>query len=169
MIFSLIYDIMLHKEANFKMIPKTTATFIGHSECYGITKEQIKQSVLTLIDNGVTDFLCGGQGKFDNMCARCVYELKKDFPNIKNHLIIPYLSFKINDKEIYDDILFPEGFEKYHFKKAIPMKNNFLVDNSEYAVCYITHDWGGATKTFQRAKKKNLKIINLANKNANGS
>ena len=74
---------MLHKEANFKMIPKTTATFIGHSECYGITKEQIKQSVLTLIDNGVTDFLCGGQGKFDNMCARCVYELKKRFSEYK--------------------------------------------------------------------------------------
>ena len=146
------------------MTSKTTATFIGHSECYGISEKQIKQAVLKLINNGVTDFLCGGLGKFDNMCARCVYEMKKDFPNIHNYIVIPYLSFKIYNKEIYDDILFPENFEKYHFKAAIPARNNYMVDNSDYAICYITHDWGGASKTFRRAQNKDVEIINLAKK-----
>lgn len=41
---------------------------------------------------------------------------------------------------------------------AIPL---YLVDNSAYAICYVTHDWGGAAKTLQRATKNELTIINL--------
>lgn len=57
--------------------------------------------------------------------------------------------------------IYPEGFEKYHFKAAIPARNRYLVDNSAYAICYVTHDWGGAAKTYQRAVKKGLTIIKL--------
>lgn len=42
-----------------------TAVFIGHGECYGLTKEQIKSEVVKAINSGVTEFLNGGQGSFD--------------------------------------------------------------------------------------------------------
>ena len=128
------------------MALETTATFIGHNE---------------LIKKGVTDFLSGGQGGFDRLCGRCVYELKKEFPHINNYLVIPYLSFNVYDKELFDSIIYPDGFEKYNFKSAIPARNRYMVDNSGYAICFVTHSWGGAAKTYERAKKKKLKIINL--------
>lgn len=65
---------------------ETTATFIGHNDCYGVSEERVKSAITKLIESGVTDFLNGGQGGFDRICARCVYELKKDYPHIKNHL-----------------------------------------------------------------------------------
>lgn len=63
------------------MSKENTAVFIGHNECYGVTSEQIKGAIVSLIDKGVTDFLSGGQGGFDRLCGRCVYEVKKQYPN----------------------------------------------------------------------------------------
>lgn len=140
---------------------RKSATFIGHSECFGLESNRVRSEIIKLIETGVTDFYSGGMGDFDRMCARIVYELKRDYPQIHNCLVIPYLSFAVFEKEYFDSIIYPEGFEKYHFKSAIPARNKYLVDNSQYALCYITHGWGGAAQTYERAKKKGLIIVNL--------
>lgn len=114
------------------MALETTATFIGHNECYGLSEDKLKEAIRGLIENGVTDFLSGGQGGFDRLCGHCVYELKKEFPHINNYLVIPYLSFNVYNKELFDSIIYPNGFEKYHFKSAIPARNRYMVDNSGY-------------------------------------
>ena len=64
------------------MALETTATFIGHNECFGLSAEKLKNTIRELIKKGVTDFLSGGQGGFDRLCGRCVYELKKEFPQM---------------------------------------------------------------------------------------
>lgn len=138
-----------------------TATFIGHNECYDVNTENIRTAIISLIDKGVTDFLNGGMGNFDWLCARTVFELKEDYPHIRNLLVIPYLTFTIRNKDIFDEVIYPEGFEKYHFKAAIPKRNRYLIDNSAYAICYVKHDWGGAAKTYEMAKKQNIEIIDV--------
>ena len=146
------------------MSKQKTAVFIGHSECYGVSRSDVEEAIISLIEKGVTDFLSGGQGGFDRMCAGCVKKLKQEYPQIRNILVIPYLTFSIFDKDYFDEIVYPDDFEKYHFKAAIPARNKYMVDNAAYAICYVTHGWGGAAQTYQRAIKKNLTIINLANK-----
>ena len=76
-------------------------------------------------------------------------------------LVIPYLSFRIRERKYFDDILYPEGFEKYHFKAAILERNRFMVNHSSYALCYVDHDWGGAAKTYRLAVRQGLRSINL--------
>ncbi len=143
---------------------ETSAIFIGHRECFDISREQIKGAIIELAEKGVTEFFNGGQGTFDRICAGCVKELKSKYPHIRNILVIPYLSFNIFDKDIFDLIIYPEELEKYHFKAAIPARNRYMVDNSKYAICYVTHSWGGAAVTYERAKKKGLQIINFGKK-----
>ena len=143
------------------MSNENAAVFIGHSECYGITSEMVTAEIIKLIDKGVIYFLSGGQGGFDRLCAGCVHRLKKQYPQIQNILVIPYLTFNVFDKDIFDEIVYPEGFEKFHFKSAIPARNKYMVDNAAYAICYVTHDWGGAAQTYHRALKKKLTITNL--------
>ena len=143
-----------------------TAVFIGHNECYGLSEDLLRQEILNLIQKGVTTFLNGGMGTFDWICARIVYDLKHDIPYIKSFLVIPYLTFRIQNKEYFDEIIYPEGFEKYHFKAAIPARNNYLINHSEYAICYVAHSWGGAAKSMEKAKNKGLKITNLSTENA---
>mgnify|MGYP005767559947 FL=1 len=139
-----------------------TCCFIGHSECYGLSTEQVQANIEDLINQGVTDFLCGGMGNFDWTCARLTYKLKQKYPHIRCYLIIPYLTFWVLEPKYFDDIIYPEGFEKYHFKASIVARNHYLVDQSAYALCYITHSWGGAAQTYKRAKKRKLQIKNLS-------
>ena len=63
---------------------EATATFIGHKECYGVHAEDVRREVEKLIASGVTDFLNGGMGGFDWMCARVVFDLRKSYPQIRN-------------------------------------------------------------------------------------
>lgn len=140
-----------------------TATFIGHRDCFELSIDLIKTAVEHLIKQGVTEFLNGGMGSFDWLCARAVYELKTScHPEIHSYLVIPYLSFSIRERKYFEDVLYPEGFEKYHFKAVIPARNRFLVDHSAYAICYVKHNWGGAATTFRRAERQGLTLINLA-------
>ena len=143
------------------MIKEETALFIGHSECYNVSSQAIENVIVDLINQGITVFLSGGQGGFDKLCAGCVHRLKKQYPQIKNYLVIPYLTFSIFDKDIFDEIIYPEGFEKYHFKAAIPARNKYMVENSSIAICYVNHGWGGAAQTYRRAIKNKLRIINI--------
>lgn len=142
-----------------------TAVFIGHNECFGLCMNKLNKVIIECINDGVTQFLSGGQGGFDRICATAVYNFKKEYPHIKNILVIPYLSFNVFNKEIFDEIIFPDGFEKYHFKAAIPQRNKYMVNHSDVAICYIQHGWGNAVKTYSFARKKELKIINLSNYN----
>lgn len=148
------------------MLLKKTAIFIGHNECYGADKEKVKNTIRTLVKKGVTVYMSGGQGGFDRLCAGCVYELKNEYPQLRNYLVIPYPNFNVFNRDIFDSVIYPDGFEKYSFKAAIPARNRYLVDNAHYAVCYVTHSWGGAAKTFEIAKSKKLVIINLGEEKA---
>lgn len=96
-----------------------TAVFIGHNECFDLSSEALEKEIIKCIENGVTRFLSGGQGGFDRLSAGTVYRLKDKYPHIKNILVIPYLSFRIFNDKIFDEIIYPEGFEKYYFKAAI--------------------------------------------------
>lgn len=147
------------------MSSNESATFIGHNECYGLDRSLVRSEIIKLIEAGVTGFYSGGMGSFDRMCAHIVYNLKKEYPQIRNYLVIPYLSFSIFDKDCFDAIIYPEGFEKYHFKAAIPARNRYLIDHAHYALCYVTHSWGGAAQTYERALKKGLIVINLGTQN----
>lgn len=138
-----------------------TATFIGHRDCFNLDMEALATEIEKLILDGYTRFLSGGMGGFDWICAQQVYDFKSRYPHIENWLVIPYLTFSIRNKMLFDEILYPEGFEKYHFKAAIPKRNQYLVDHSSAAICYVDHGWGGAAKTYERAVKKGLKTINL--------
>ena len=89
------------------MSNENAAVFIGHSECYGITSEMVTAEIIKLIDKGVIYFLSGGQGGFDRLCAGCVHRLKKQYPQIQNILVIPYLTFNVFDKDIFDEIVYP--------------------------------------------------------------
>ena len=140
---------------------ETTAIFIGHRDCTGLDSAKVEQVVCRLVSYGVSDFLCGGMGGFDWMCARAVYRCKSACPQLHSYLVIPYLTFRILHREYFDAVLYPEGFEKHHFKAAIPARNRYMVEHAAYALCYVEHTWGGAAQTYKMAVKKGLTVLNL--------
>lgn len=100
------------------MSKENTAVFIGHNECYGVTSEQIKEAIVSLIDKGVTEFLSGGQGGFDRLCGRCVYEWLIFMPSGVLTFSRPFAILSFYRKQlrvIFDYLIFQSVF----FRKKI--------------------------------------------------
>ena len=143
--------------------------FAGHSDIWDSSlTEKIKSVAEDLIVNhNVREFWVGNYGNFDGSAASVIRELQKTYSDVKLDLVIPYLTKSINEyKELYykkcDNILIadiPENTPKrFHITKA----NEYMVNNSDFMICYIQRSWGGAITTYKYAKRKKLQIFNIA-------
>ena len=143
-----------------------TALFIGNRDCCQVKEADIEQAIIEAIKDGIEIFLNGGQGYFDKTCAVVVHRIKKRYPHIKSILVIPYRGFKIFNDGLFDEILYPfeeHTFSYYTYKSGSPKRNRWTVDHSSVAICYVNRS-GGASKTLDYAKRQNLIIIDLIQK-----
>ena len=138
-----------------------SVVIIGHSVIDNLNENEVSDRLELLINQGYSRFLCGGMGEFDMLCARCLFQLKKKYSNVKCFLVIPYLTASLQNSNYFDEIIYPDGFEKYHYKSAIIQRNRYMVNKSSVAFCYVCYNFGGATKTFNYAKKQGLQIVNM--------
>ena len=140
-----------------------TVTFCGHSKIsyndINKIKEDLEKETEKLIKLGATEFLLGGYGMFDKLCAQVVRELKLDYPHIKSVLVIPYIDRDFN-KCLYDCSEYPP-LETVPKKFAILKRNEYMIKKSDAVIAYITHEYGGAFTTFEYAKKHGLNCINI--------
>lgn len=149
---------------------KKRCCFAGHSD-YHYTDELYHQLILLIekliTQENVLEFLIGNYGAFDRLCAQAVRSLKNRYPDIQSNLVIPYLTADItNNQEWYADrfdrILLADLPENTPKKLQILKCNEYLVNRSDVIICYTVYSWGGAAKTVEYAKKKQLPIWNLA-------
>lgn len=144
----------------------SVVAFCGHADIYGSEDVRVwlKETVEGLIHRGADDFLLGGYGGFDACAASVVWELKKQYPAIRSTLVLPYLDRKV-DATKYDTTLYPP-LEKVPRRFAISKRNEYMVNEADIVVAYVTHDWGGAATTLAYAKRKKKEIINYAGTSA---
>ena len=136
-----------------------TVTFCGHRDFYGDdgVVRWLRKTVESLILRGADEFLLGGYGGFDAYAASVMWELKKQYPSIRSILVLPYLD-RAFDAEKYDGTLYPP-LERVPKRYAISKRNEYMVNEAEIVVAYVTHDWGGAAATLAYAKRKRKEII----------
>lgn len=137
-------------------------TFCGHGkEKYG---DEIRENIYNITDDlikqGADEFLLGGYGNFDLMAARVVKPLKEKYPYIKSVLIVPYIN-RGYDKDLYDYSEYPP-IENVPKRYAVLKRNEWTINKADVLIAYIKHDWGGAAKTLEYARKRKKKIINLS-------
>lgn len=144
-------------------------TFCGHRDFQetGDIKERLT-GILTALAAQEETLICytGGYGSFDRFAARCLKEAQKVAPNIRNCLVVPYLTASLQ-KELkeregfFDEIIYP-SLENVPPKYAILRRNEWMVERADLVIGYITHNFGGAARTWQYAKRKGVTLINLA-------
>ena len=146
-------------------------TFCGHSNFSfsDTTKNELKNLLIENIrKNPTCKFYLGGYGDFDSLCLRTLRELKKEFQSIELIFITPYIDKNYSKlkfaKYHYDDVIFPP-LENVPRKFAILKRNEWMVDEADLVIAFVTYSWGGAAKTLEYAKRKKKTIINLAEKN----
>ena len=140
-------------------------TFFGHrdspSSIRGVLSAEIEQLIN---EKDVNTFYVGTQGSFDRMAYAALVDLRKQYQHMKIYRVLAYmpkLSDIAQDRSVLDDTILPEGIEKVHPRYAIPHRNNWMIDHSEYVIAYVTHTFGGAYQSVERAKKKGIEIIGI--------
>ena len=141
-----------------------TCCFFGHREVTHNIREKLTAIIEKLVtEGGVTDFYVGHQGQFDSMVYSVLKELKEVYPHIGYSVVLAYMPDE-HFKEVYgEDTLFPDGLESVPKRFAISIRNDWMIQHSDYAVCYVHKITGGAAKFREKAEKKWLRIIDVLN------
>ena len=147
-----------------------TIAFIGHAVVFSearieeTVKEQIRKH--TAFAERVTCYL-GGYGDFDQICARACNSLREERP-METVYVTPYIGPAAQEKihemmncGLYDTVLYPP-IENVPLKFAIAKRNEWMMTNADLIVAYVAHDWGGAYKSLQVAKRKKKKTVNIS-------
>ena len=145
-------------------------SFAGHS---AVTEEnRIKESVREALRNNISKeerIVCyiGGYGEFDAICACVCRELKAEYGNLEVVYVTPYLnaSEQVKIKEMLeyglcDASVYPP-IEGVPPRFAILRRNEWMMTVADLVIAYVEHNYGGAYKSLQTAKRKNKRIINI--------
>ena len=136
--------------------------FFGHREVTHNIREKLTAIIERLItEEGVTGFYVGNQGQFDSMVYSVLKELKAKYPHIRYTVVLAYMPDEHIKKVYGEDTLFPDGMESVPKKFAISKRNDWMIQQSGFAVCYVYKVTGGAAKFREKAKKRKLRIIDV--------
>lgn len=150
------------------------ACFSGHrtlpKDCT-VLQENLEKAIITLIEQGVMFFGSGGALGFDQIAAKTVLKLKKNYSHIKLVMVLPCppneQSLKWNDeqKKRYYEILNQADkvriISPQYTCSCMFDRNRHLVDNSAYLICYLRKNNGGTFYTVNYAQQQGLKILRL--------
>lgn len=139
-----------------------TCCFFGHREVTHNIREKLKATIEKLItEDGVTEYYVGHQGKFDSMAYSVLNELKEEYPQIRYTVVLAYLPDE-HIWEVYgEDTLLPDGMESVPKKFAISKRNDWMIQHSGFAVCYVHKNTGGAAKFRGKVDKKGLRVVDI--------
>ena len=147
-----------------------TIAFTGHSKIFSgnlvkeMVKEQIKNNIIGM--NSVTCYI-GGYGDFDEICALACKELKLECDGIEVVYVTPYINqqerLKIKEMQnngLCDTSVYPP-IENTPLRFAILKRNEWMMTNADLIIAYVNHNYGGAYKSLQTAKRRKKKVINI--------
>ncbi len=144
--------------------------FAGHREV--LEENALRQALYLkceelILESGVDCFWVGNYGRFDRLAALIVEKLKEKYSYIRLELVLPYITKSMTDfdEQFYkkfDNIIIAQIPESTPIKFKILKCNRYMVDCSDFLIGYVNYSFGGASKTFEYAKKKGtIEIYNL--------
>lgn len=149
--------------------------FTGHRTVYNIEKVQhdLSDVIESLIQDGAVNFYAGGATGFDTLAADTVILLRKKYPHIRLHLVLPCckaeqtLLWSDTQKAKYHTILSAadsvEYISEHYYDGCMKKRNACLIELADCCVCYYNdkNSASGTGQTVRMALKKRISIVNL--------
>ena len=138
--------------------------FIGHREASSELLPLLNNAIKAHITRyGVTNFIVGHYGGFDQLAAKAVIAAKKCHPEITLSLLLPYHPAErpVETPYGFDGTYYPEGMETVPRKFAIVQANKRMVDNVDWLIAYVHHGASNSRKIMEYAQIKGISYINL--------
>ncbi len=138
--------------------------FLGHREVYQDIEEKLTATIEDLIGEGVDCFLVGHQGAFDAMVLRVLRKLRKSHGNYHYFVVLVYMPGSKKEFPLFGagETLYPERLECVPPRYAISWRNRWLLSQSDIVVTYVTHNWDGAAKYAEQARRQHKRVIDIA-------
>lgn len=147
--------------------------FTGHRFISGDAvqmQDRLSCEVENLINvHGVNTFYAGGALGFDTLAAECVLSLKGKYPFVNLVLALPCKNqaekWSADNKQRYISILQRADVVYYvsdvYNESCMHKRNDYMLANSKYCVCYLRHSGGGTYYTVNRARSMGRELIEL--------
>ena len=139
--------------------------FFGHKDADSSISPRLREAIIKLIlEQGITNFLVGNNGKFDYIVYKALKDIKQEYPYITYSVVLAYLPGEKTEYENYyteEETLLPDGIEVGPARFAIDRRNKWMVEQADYVITHVTHSWGGAAKFKELAEKKEKTVINI--------
>ena len=135
--------------------------FIGHVDVPFSIRGKLKEKLTDLISAGVLDYYVGNNGNFDWLVQDVLTDMINEGQPINLYVVLSYPDERsIRADQIYT--VYPEGLDNTPLRFAISKRNDLLIKNSQILVAYVKHRFSNSHRWIDKAEKKGLKIINLA-------
>ncbi len=133
---------------------------------------RLRNAIIDVIGKGITEFYDGGAIGFDILCAETVMEMKKEYHDIKLHLLLPCPPKEQikgwNKAQIarYEKMLNAADsvtvVSEHYTKGCMKRRNQQLVELADCCICYCTNPRSGTGQTVRMAKDNGIETINLS-------
>ena len=136
--------------------------FLGHKDTPDSVKPYLKEAILKLItERGIKQFYVGNNGNFDFYAQRMLKEIAQTHTEVEYGIVLSYIhECAIGGEQ--EATLYPEGLESTPLRFCISKRNEWLLKRSDFLIAYVAHKFSNSYKWLERARKRGLHIINLA-------
>jgi len=139
-------------------------TFFGHRDCPETMRQKLSDVVERLIiEERVSVFYIGTHGNFDKMAYSVLSQLAQRYI-IDVYVVLAHLR-RATGSRVFDmrKTVYPEGLETVPRRFAIVKRNQYMIEKSDFVICYVNDNVTNAFKFVSRAKRKGLRIFNIGN------
>ena len=140
--------------------------FFGHKDAPESVRPALEREIEVMIGRGGDCFLVGNQGKFDAMVLGCLRKVTAKYPAVVYKIVLAYMPKPGGNGFLPGETMLPEGLESVNPRYAIAHRNRWMAEESDAAVVYVAHGWGGAAKYAGMMEKKGKPVKNLCKSNA---
>ena len=162
------------KETDLTHDPTHACCFTGHRDLPQNLIPQLRAQMYAELEKlysffGVKTFISGGAIGFDLLAAETVLELKRAHPEIKLIFALPCENHTKNWGDaatmkfrmlslLADNTVY---VSQNYYNGCMHVRNKFMLEHSEFCICYCKKTSGGSYYTLCAAKKMNKTIIEL--------
>ena len=126
--------------------------------------EERLSSVLTetIKKKEFVELYIGRNGEFDEYAASVIKRIQKRCGRENNALIL-VLPYQMKDivyyEKYYDEIIIP--IEKAHPKRAITLRNEWMIENADLVIVAVERSEGGANHAMKYAERLGKRVVNI--------
>ena len=147
-----------------------SCAFTGHRTLEKkVTRQIVQDRIELLVKEGITTFYCGLAMGFDLLAGEAVLELKKEYPFLRLIGCVPCegqeKNFSPKDKLRYQAVRGACNEVVVLYNEYRPWcfhaRNDYMCENADMALAYLTKETGGTAYTVQAFKKAGKPVVFL--------